>query len=282
MVTLIQKICHSHGIFSRETGKKCAKYLCVVCICVWFYFHLNSFTVKFLKCQTENGWLLNRYILIGSYCNCHGCGCLYLLVGLNACRDKCVCARVNMAVQLRKAIPKDLKIQKWHDTAVAAAFVVFFLLPCCFAIDIFHEYDTNQKKLKRKKCCRLSMLKFDTSKNQTNWAIAENANDLVWLLLFISSLFTLFARDSPVTRADAREKTATPTKSHYNCLRFFFVNFFVGFIFVKFMICSYIICIPVFYPIASASQAIAIISEISWSAQTCISRDTDTAIQLKQ
>lgn len=33
----------------------------------------------------------------------------YLLVGLNECRDKCVCARVNMAVQLRKAIPKDLK-----------------------------------------------------------------------------------------------------------------------------------------------------------------------------
>lgn len=125
------------------------------------------------------------------------------------------------------------------------------------------------------------MLKFDTSKNQTNWAIAENANDLVWLLLFISSLFMLFARDSPVTQADAW-KNGNANKKSLQLSSIFFRHFFVGFIFVKFMICSYIICIPVFYPIASASQAIAIISEISWSAQTCISRDTDTAIQPKQ
>lgn len=90
-----------------------------------------------------------------------------------------------------------------------------------------------------KKCCRLSMLKFDTSKNQTNWAISENANDLVWLLLFISSQCSKLS--GYPSRCRWEEKKRQREEKVITIVFDFFSSFFlVGFIFVKFMICSYI------------------------------------------
>lgn len=75
------------------------------------------------------------------------------------------------------------------------------------------------------------MLKFDTSKNQTNWAISANANDLVWLLLFISSLFILCLRLSGYpSRCPGKNDNAY--KKPLQLSSIFFRHFFVSVLFL--------------------------------------------------
>lgn len=61
-------------------------------------------------------------------------------------------------------------------------------------------------------------------KNQTNWAISQNANDLVWLFLFISSLFKLCC--SPVTE-QMPKKMKKESLQLYSIFFCHFLSFFL-------------------------------------------------------
>lgn len=225
MVTLIQKISISHGILLRETEKN-ARNLCgffpevytlFVAVCVVFIFTWILPLSNFSNVRPKWLNLLNRYILIGSYCNCHGYTDMYLLVGLNECRDECICmVRVkhsSQSTKKRKSNSKDLKYR--NDMILWLLLLLFgccflsltrFCCCCCVAIDIFHEYD-KLKNVETEKCCRPvnAEIWHQWKANKLGYLHPQNANDLVWLLLFISSLYLHSAIRSG-NQADANNK----------------------------------------------------------------------------